>query len=152
MPEHSTPPAAAEPTAVYLVAIYHNTQSRFFPYEDGHQLTQVITHWRHESAGIAPMQIADWAFAVFNADLDMLETGRGTPRGEADFLNACIYRLMRRRSLSVGDVIAVTAEGHTTWLACESIGWRTIDAPANLTGESFTAETVYRHIVAGGDA
>ncbi|MBV1854558.1 hypothetical protein [Catellatospora tritici] len=136
---------------LHVIAVYHNTESRFFPYEDGHQLQQVISHRRHWPTGTDPLQIADWAWHVFNADLDMLESGRGTPQGEADFLIASVYRLMRRRSLSVGDVLAVTTEGHTTWLACEFIGWRQITAPAAPTGKPLTAEAVYRHNRGVGD-
>lgn len=136
---------------LYVVAVYHNTGSRFFRYKDGQQLRQVISHWRHWPAGTDPVQVADWAFHVFNIDLDALESGRATPDGEADFLIASAYRLMRHRSLSVGDVIAITTGGETTWLACEVIDWRQITAPANLTGAPLTAEAVFRHVRGGGD-
>jgi hypothetical protein len=46
---------------------------------------------------------------------------------------------------TTGDVVAVTTECHTTWLACERVGWRRIDTPANLTGQSLSASTVYEH-------
>jgi hypothetical protein len=137
--------------SLHVVAVYHNTESRFMPYEHGHQLRQVISHWRHWPTGTDPLQVADWAWHVFNTDLDMLESGRGTPKGEADFLIASVYRLMRRRSLSTGDVIAVTIGGDTTWLACEFIGWRQITAPAAPTGRPLSALAVYRHIRDGGD-
>jgi hypothetical protein len=137
--------------SLHVVGVYHNTESRFFPYEDGHQIRQVISHWRHWPTGTDPLQIADWAWHVFNADLDMLESGRGTTQGEADFLIAAVYRLMRRRSLSVGDVISITTEGVVTWLACEFTGWRQITTPANLTGEPLSAEAVYRHARGGDD-
>ncbi|MBB5871923.1 hypothetical protein F4553_005302 [Allocatelliglobosispora scoriae] len=32
--------------SAHVVAVYHNTESRFLPYEDGHQVTQVLSHWR----------------------------------------------------------------------------------------------------------
>jgi hypothetical protein len=134
---------------LHIIAVYHNTESRFFPYEPGHALTQVTSHWRHLPTTTTPEQLADWAFHVFNADLDHLETNRGTPDGEADFLIACTYRLLRLRSVSTGDVIAVTADGDTTWLACEFIGWRRIGTPANLTGQPLTAEAVYQHLRRG---
>lgn len=137
--------------SLHVVAIYHNTESRFFEYEAGHQLRQVISHWRQWPTGTDPLQIAEWAWRVFNVDLDVLEAHRGTPEGEADFLIASAYRLMRRRSLSTGDVIAITTEGVVTWLACEFIGWRQITAPANLTGLPLTAEAVYRHARGGDD-
>ncbi|MFI9641385.1 hypothetical protein ACIG87_15195 [Micromonospora sp. NPDC051925] len=140
------------PMALHVIAVYHNRESRFFPYEDGHQLTQVISHWRHHPIGTDPADIAAWAFEVFNADLDWLEPHRGTPDGEADFLISCAYRLMRRRSLSTGDVVAVTTDGRTTWLACEFLGWRHIAVPPAVTGEPLTADAVYRHVRGGGDA
>lgn len=134
-----------------LIAVYHNTTSWFMEYEDGHDLTQVISHWRHWPDGTDPIEIAEWAFRVFNADLDMLEPGRRTTTGEADFLIACVYRLMHRRSLSVGDVIAITTEGITTWLACDPLGWRQITEPATTTGQPLTAEAVYQHPQGGDD-
>ncbi|KAB1116850.1 hypothetical protein F6X54_10225 [Micromonospora aurantiaca] len=137
---------------LHIVAVYHNADSRFLPYEPDHALTQVISHCRHLPTRVAPEQSADWAFAVFNADLGHLEAGRATPDGEATFLLACTYRLLRLRSLSTGDVIAVTADGHTTWLACEFTGWRRIDTPTNLTGQPLTAETVYQHLRRGRHA
>ncbi|GIG02074.1 hypothetical protein [Catellatospora citrea] len=136
---------------LHVIAMYHNAESRFFPYEDGHRLRQVISHWRHWPTGTDPYEIADWAWHVFNADLDMLESGRGTRQGEADFLIASVYRLMRHRSLSTGDVLAITTDGITTWLACESIGWRQITTPANPTGTPLTAEAVYRRTRGSGD-
>ncbi|MBL6280260.1 hypothetical protein JMF97_29275 [Micromonospora fiedleri] len=137
---------------LHVIDVYHNADSRFFPYEPGHTLTQVITHWRHLPATAAPEQLADWAFHVFNADLDHLETERATPNGEADFLIACTYRLLRLRSLSTGDVVAVTANGHTTWLACEFVGWKRIGPPTSLTGGPLTAATVYQHLRRGRHA
>ncbi|MFI5489221.1 hypothetical protein [Micromonospora echinaurantiaca] len=137
---------------LHVIAVYHNTDSRFFPYEPGHALTQVFSHWRHLPATATPEQTASWIYGLFNVDLDHLETGRATPNGEADFLIACAYRLLRLRSLSTGDVIAVTADGHTTWLACEFIGWMHIDTPTNITGQPLTAETVYQHLRQGRHA
>jgi hypothetical protein len=130
---------------LHIIAVYHNADSRFFPYEPGHTLIQVISCWRHLPAATDPEKSADWAFDVFNTDLDDLEIGRATANGETDFLTACTYRLLRLRSLSTGDVVAVTFEGHTTWLACEFTGWRRIYAPETLTGQPLTASTVYRH-------
>jgi hypothetical protein len=137
--------------SLHVVAIYHNTESRFFPYEDGHELRQVISHWRQWPTGTDPIEIVDWAWQVFNADLDTLEARRGTPQGEADFLIAAAYRLMRRRSLSVGDVVSVTAEGVVTWLACENDGWRHIAVPAATTGAPLTAEAVHGYARGGSD-
>lgn len=129
------------------IAIYHNADSQFLPYEPSHTLTKVITHRRHLPAGTTPDQIAGWAFHVFNADLDDLEVGRGrTDAGGLDFLLACTYRLLRRRSLSVGDVIAVTTAECTAWLACDPAGWRRIAIPEHRTGTALTAATIYEHL------
>lgn len=132
---------------LYDIAIYHNTDSRFLSYEPGHTLTQVISHRRHLPTSTEPEQIADWAYHVFNADLDQLQAGRGkAASGETDFLLACTYRLLKLRSLSIGDVIAITTEQDTTWLACAVTGWRHITAPDNRTGTALTAATVYEHL------
>jgi hypothetical protein len=132
---------------LYYIAIYHNADSHFAPYEPDHPLTKVISHRRHLPAGTTPEQIAGWAFHIFNADLDDLQAGRGrTDAGELDFLLACTYRLLRRRSLSVGDVIAVTTDENTTWLACDPIGWRHIAIPQHRTGTALTAATIYEHL------
>jgi hypothetical protein len=132
---------------LYYIAFYHNADSQFLPYETGHTLTKVISHRRHMLAGTTPEQVAGWAFHVFNADLDDLESSRGkTDTGEVDFLLACTYRLLRRRSLSVGDVIAVTADENTTWLACYPTGWRRIAIPEHRTGTALTAATIYEHL------
>ncbi|MBG0568787.1 hypothetical protein [Actinoplanes aureus] len=137
---------------LYYIAIYHNADSRLLPYEPNHTLTKVITHRRHLPAGTRPEQIADWAIHVFNADLDDLPASRGkTNAGELDVLLACIYRLLRRRSLSVGDVIAVTTDENTTWLACDPTDWRHIAIPEHRTGTALTAATIYEHLRHGDD-
>lgn len=137
--------------SVHVVAVNRNADSRFMPYEDGQQLRQVISHWRQWPVGTDPVEIAEWAWQMFNVDVDLLDCGRGTAFGEADFLIAVVYRLMGRRSLSTGDVISITNDGAVTWLACEPTGWRQIIAPENLTGLPLTAEAVYRHVSGGGD-
>ncbi|WP_435124398.1 hypothetical protein [Micromonospora tulbaghiae] len=131
---------------LHQIRIYHNTESRFMPYDDGHWLTGAVSLGRDLPAGTAPEQIADWAFRVFNADLDHLERDRREPGGEISFLIACVYRLLRLRSLSVGDVIAVATDRESRWLACEPFGWRRITPPSNVHGRLLTAETVYQHI------
>jgi hypothetical protein len=133
-------------TLFYIVA-YHNTDSRFLPYEPDHALTMVLSHWRNLPTETSPEDIADWAYRVFNADLDDLESRRGQAGGgELDFLLACTYRLLRRRSLSTGDVIAIIRDDTTTFLACESTGWRPVPRPKNRTGRALTAETIYNHL------
>jgi len=129
----------------YQITVYHNNDSRFMPYENEHRLTATVSHWRDLPA-TEPETLADWAWHVFNADLDHLEPNRTRPGGELDFLAACVYRLLRLRSLSVGDAIQVATDSETWWLACDSIGWRNIDPPANIDGQPLTAEKVYRHL------
>ncbi|MFC7530199.1 hypothetical protein [Actinoplanes sp. GCM10030250] len=132
---------------LFYIAIYHNVDTQFLPYEPDHTLTKVITHRRHLPADTTPEQIGSWAFHIFNTDLDDLQASRGkTDAGEVDFLLACTYRLLRRRSLSVGDVIAVTTDENTTWLACDPAGWRRITRPETRTGTALTAATVDEHL------
>ena len=131
---------------VLLVTIYHNHDARFMPYEDGQQLTAVTAHWIDASAGDDPFAVADWAYRTFNADLDLLEADRETPRGETTFLAACVYRLLGHRSLSVGDVIEVQTGHGSQWLGCERFGWRLITEPANRSGDRLSATTVYQHL------
>ncbi|GGN37900.1 hypothetical protein FHR83_005394 [Actinoplanes campanulatus] len=132
---------------LHYIAIYHNTDTQFRPYQPHHALIKVISHRRHLPAATTPEQIGSWAFHVFNADLDDLQAGRGkTEAGELNFLLACTYRLLRHRSLSVGDVIAITTAEATTWLACDPIGWRRIAIPQHRTGTALSAATVYDHL------
>jgi hypothetical protein len=128
------------------VTIYHNDEARFTPYEDGQRLLAITCHWLDASAGDDPQAIAVWAYHTFNADLDMLEAGRHTLGGETSFLAACVYRLLRCRSLSVGDVILVETGSGSHWLACDPFGWWPITEPSNLSGEPLTAATVYAHL------
>ncbi|MEV4722528.1 hypothetical protein [Micromonospora humida] len=134
---------------LHVIAVYHNTDGRFLPYQPGHTLTQVISHWRHLPDTATPQHTADWIYTLFNVDLDTLEANRAAPHGEADFLIACTYRLLRLRSLSTGDVVAVTARGDTTWLACEFVGWKPIDIPTRLTGAPLTAAGVEQQLRRG---
>ncbi|GAA0908116.1 hypothetical protein Vau01_095760 [Virgisporangium aurantiacum] len=129
------------------VTVYHNDDAGFRPYEDGHVLTAVTSHWL-DTPDRDPAAVGDWVFHVFNADLDLLETQRQNPGGETAFLAACVYRLLRHRSVSVGDVIAVETESQTHWLACDPFGWRPIAAPAptNRSGQPLSAAGVYDHI------
>jgi hypothetical protein len=132
---------------LYQITVYHNDESRFMPYEDGHRLTAAVSNWLSLPATTEPEALADWAWHVFNADLDHLEPGRTRPDGELAFLAACVYRLLHLRSLSVGDVIAIangTAESY--WLACDTIGWKHISQPSNIAGAPLTAQKVYQHL------
>lgn len=118
------------------------------PYEDGHRLTATVSHSPDLAADASPEDIADWAFHAFNADLDQLQHGRTSTAGEAAFLAACVYRLLGLRSLSVGDIVAISTGQNTDtcWLACEPSGWRRVSAPSNIHGELLIADEVDRHI------
>ncbi|MBB2940530.1 hypothetical protein FB565_000234 [Actinoplanes lutulentus] len=129
----------------HLIEIYHNLDGCLGHYDPGNVLSEVISHWRSLPAAIAPEEVADWAFKVFNADLDHLAISRAEPGGEEDFLIAGVYRMLRRRSLSNGDVVAVSRDGHTTWLACEPTGWRSISPPPKRVGEPLTSAVFFRH-------
>src|SRR5690242_4651273 len=83
------------------VTVYHNDTARFMPYEDGHFLTAVTSHWLDTADGYDAAAFGEWAFHAFNADLDLLETERHQPGGETTFLAACVYRLLGHRSVSV---------------------------------------------------
>lgn len=132
---------------LYLVTVYHNDESQFLPYADGHRLTAAVSHWRNLPTAVEPEVLADWAYHVFNADLDHLEPSRTRPDGELAFLIACVYRLLQLRSLSVGDAVQVTSDnGESWWLACESFGWKRISPPANVHGQPLIAEKVYQHL------
>jgi hypothetical protein len=132
---------------LFYIAVYHNADSRFFPHEPGHALTKVISHWRHFAAETSLQDIADWAYRVFNDDLDRLQGRRGYPDGgEMDFLLACTYRLLKLRSISAGDVLGITTEGTSTFLACDFDGWWSIPSPDNRTGKALTADTIYEHL------
>ena len=137
---------------LHYIAIYHNADSRFVAYENGHALTKVFSHWRNLPADTRPEDIADRVFCVFNADLDSLQGGRRNEDGEMDFLLACAYRLLGLRSLSAGDVVGVTTDKDATWLACEFAGWRRISSPDNRSGHGLIARTVYEHLNRGGHA
>jgi hypothetical protein len=74
--------------------------------------------------------------------LDEIVTRDWTPEGAAN----AVFELLNRddrpnarfeRSLSVGDVVRVDvpaehdgATGYRVWLACETLGWRTIEEPS----------------------
>jgi hypothetical protein len=128
------------------ITVYHNAQSRFSPYEDGHQLVAVAWHQLDERV-IAPnpVMIADWVYHVFNADLDQLDAQRASI-GEMPYLAACVYRLQGHRSLSVGDCIEINIGHLVHWLACDPHTWRRITPPARRTGPAGMTEAVYQHL------
>lgn len=139
-------PASGQPTPV-KVTVYHNDTARFMPFQDGHLLIAVTSHWL-DTSDLDPIAVGEWVFHAFNADLDLLESQRNRPGGEVMFLAACVYRLLGHRSVSVGDVIAIDIGSQTHWLACDPFGWRPIrePAPTDLSGRPLSAAGVYQHI------
>jgi hypothetical protein len=131
---------------LYQVAVHHNTTARFMPFRPQDELTLVFMFARDLPDETTAEQIADWTFHTFNMDLEVLENDFATPGAEVAFPLACVYRLLRLRSLSTGDVVAITVDGRTTWLACEPAGWRRIETPAGLPGRPSTAAKVHEHL------
>jgi hypothetical protein len=123
---------------LHVITVYHNTSSRFSPYTAGDSLHQVICHCRELPENEELGQVADWLFELFNAELEFLEQARQNAGGESGFLLACTYRLLRLRSLSVGDVVAITVGEHTTWLSCDPTGWRRIAPPQQPAHRTLT--------------
>ena len=85
--------------------------------------TSPATRWSASSptrpaAGRSPEEIADEAFDTFNDH----------PRDPDGADLACAYYGRRLRSLSVGDVVAVTADGEVR-LAVAEIGWTPVPGP-----------------------
>ncbi|UVK59879.1 hypothetical protein SEA_ALEEMILY_139 [Gordonia phage Aleemily] len=102
------------------VAIYHNHDSRFSAYREGHTLERVF---EYADSGDDVDRVCNHAYHMFNAPEEFLTTDEG--------LLAVAYRERGLRSLSVGDVVVV---GETAW-ACEPLGWKRV----HLTAEQVTA-------------
>jgi hypothetical protein len=130
---------------VLKVSIYHNDDAHFLPYQDGQRLTAVACYWIDAPPGGADAA-ADWAYRAFNTDLDQLEASRDQSGGETTFLAACVYRLLRLRSLSIGDVVEIHNRRGSQWLACEPFAWRPISEPSQRSGQALTAAAVYQHL------
>jgi hypothetical protein len=133
---------------LYQVGIYHNTTSTFLPYDGEDLVSLVFTFDLDQPDGTSAEQIADWAFRAFNADLDMLENN---PQRSADpmvFPLACLYRLLRLRSVAVGDVLRVGCGEQVWWLACGRSGWDAIEEPWPYQGKPLTAKRIYEQLAA----
>lgn len=85
---------------LYQVAVYHNAAAQFMPYQPEHPLMLVFTFARDLPDDTTAEQIADWTFRTFNVDLEVLEHDHATIGAETAFPLACLYRLLRLRSLS----------------------------------------------------
>ncbi|GAA1563244.1 hypothetical protein GCM10009827_101010 [Dactylosporangium maewongense] len=127
-----------------VITIYLNTDRPLQPYIDGQQLTAAIS--THLSIDIVahPEAVADWAFALGNQDLDVLEQERDTDDGETSFLVACLYRLFGNRSMSVGDVVHIQHRQRQWWLACDPTGWRHINEPVHRSGPGPATDQVFQ--------
>jgi len=128
------------------ITLHHNIESRQTPYRNGQRLTATVSHWLELGHGRGLRDLADWAVHAFNADLDLLASGRHAPGGETTFLAACVYRMLGYRPLSVGDVLEVHIGPDAYWLACYHDGWRRISEPSNRSGQPLSAATVYQHL------
>ncbi|MFG2042187.1 hypothetical protein [Dactylosporangium sp. NPDC048998] len=127
-----------------VVTIYLNAERPLQPYIEGQQLTAAIS--THLSADMVahPEAVADWAFALGNQDLDVLQHERDTEDGETSFLAACLYRLFGNRSVSVGDVVHIQHGEQHWWLACEPAGWRHIPEPIHRTNPGPITDRVFQ--------
>ena len=119
-PGGAAPPGPAEIT----VTIWHNVafdgQGRHTAmldgYEPGDPVVRVFAY--QTSPGRPAEEIAEEAFAIFNDH----------PRDAAGAELACAYYGRRLRSLSVGDVVAVAADGEVR-LAVAKVGWTPVPGP-----------------------
>jgi hypothetical protein len=105
------------------VIIYFNLHpEHFFGYECGHPVEKVFSYEAPSTSDL--MELADEAFAAFNAPLELL--------AEPYRVVAEDYRALGNRSLSVGDVLKIDE----SWLACASSGWVELEqAPVEVRGE-----------------
>jgi hypothetical protein len=119
------PGGAAQPgPAGITVTIWHNVafddQGRHTAMLDGYQpgdpVVRVFAY--QASPGRAAEEIAEEAFAIFNDH----------PADAAGAELACAYYGRRLRSLSVGDVVAVVADGEVR-LAVAKTGWTPVPGP-----------------------
>jgi hypothetical protein len=119
------PGGAAQPgPAGITVTIWHNVafddQGRHTAMLDGYQPGDpVVRVFAYQATpGRAAEEIAEEAFAIFNDH----------PADAAGAELACAYYGRRLRSLSVGDVVAVTADGEVR-RAVAKIGWTPVSGP-----------------------
>ena len=134
--------------SLFQVGIYHNTTALFRPYDAEDVISLVFTFDLDRPDGTTVEQIAEWAFRAFNADLDMLENDQRHAQDPMIFPLACLYRLLRLRSLSVGDVLSVACGTQVWWLACGRVGWDRIDQPWHHRGQALTAKRIYEQLAA----
>jgi hypothetical protein len=110
----------------FKVRVYHNLDARFAPYRQGHRLALA---YECEQASVLMTQAPYQLFDLFNIGDD--------PRFGTPDPRALAYRARGNRSLSVGDVLALTdSAGGWIHFTVTATGFRTIHPPhpATLTG------------------
>ena len=133
---------------VYQVGVYHNTDAPFQPYRPDDPVSLVFTFGLDLPQDPGVGEVAAWAFHAFNADLQMLEAGQRAGGDPMMFPIACLYRLLRLRAVSVGDVVQVVTGDAVSWLACGRMGWEPIGEPWTTQNQPLTAARVYEQITA----
>jgi hypothetical protein len=134
--------------SLFQVGVYHNTTSQFMPFTSEDAISLVFTFDLDQPRDTSAEEIAEWAFRAFNADLDMLEDGQRAGADPRLFPLACLYRLLRLRSVSVGDVLRIVCDTTVWWLACGRFGWDRIDEPFTHRGQPLTAKRIYEQLAA----
>ena len=132
----------------FHVSVYHNDTSAFTPFTSDDLISLVFTFDLDQPQGTSAEEIAAWAFRAFNADLDMLEDEQRAGADPRIFPLACLYRLLRLRSVSIGDVLRLACGTTVWWLACGRTGWDSIDEPFPHRGQPLTARRVYEQLAA----
>jgi len=102
-------------TEVSVTVYLNEGRNRFWKYEPGDQLDQVLAIEMDLPVDRNVLTLLEILFEQLNVD---------EPRAEW----AKEYRRRRNRSLSVGDVVVL---GETAW-ACQSVGWVQVRLPARL--------------------
>ena len=117
---------------MFHVAIFHNLSGRFVPYRHDDALIPAFGFSRALPQNTTAEQLAEWTFSTFNVDPETLVDSDPTIDAASAFRLACRYRLLQMRSLSVGDVVQISAPTAVWWLACDSLGWSAIAQPPNV--------------------
>ncbi len=143
------------------VTVWHNIGTDrkgrklgFDGYHDGHPLVPVFQEEYAVPLSVTREMTLEAYFHLFNVGDDPA-FGEPDPR-------AITYRANRNRSLSVGDVISLTAPVPsinpgvqlyaTTWFACQSSGWEQVPAPhataigANTSGTTSVARDTFKEV------
>jgi hypothetical protein len=114
---------------MFHVAVYHNANGQFVPYRCDDALTAAFGFSRAMPADTTAEQLAEWTFYLLNTNSDMFEDTEPTFDTASAVLIASRYRLLRLRSLSVGDAVRISTATTVSWLACDHLRWTRIAAP-----------------------